>query len=465
MDTAGNLYRADPGNNRVRKVSGGVITTVAGNGTQGFSGDGGIATLARLSGPSGVAVDGSGNLYILDAGNGRVREVSPAGTSPRWLAEAAYRGIPAYLATAPNAIAADATGNLFVAEIAQIQKVTPVGIITTISRSSGANLAVDASGNLYVVIADAVQRVVPPGILVPTAGTGVTGYSGDGGPALQAQFNNPAGMAIASAGRIYVADSGNNSVRLMQPVNQSVIVAAVVNAASESANPVSPGQIVVIYGGGLGPPQAITNQPVNGVFGTNAGGTSVYFNAIPAPILYASATQISAIVPYGITGMTTAQLTVVYQGQVLPAFAVPVAATAPSLFTSNQTGAGQAAAINDVDGTLNSAANPVRIGAYVSLFATGEGLTLPAGVDGKLGGTVATHPIANVTATVGGLPATVQYSGGVFGDVSGLMQVNVQIPAGVTPGGYVPVVVTVGTSASNAGTWIAVAGNLGVCWR
>jgi uncharacterized protein (TIGR03437 family) len=134
-----------------------------------------------------------------------------------------------------------------------------------------------------------------------------------------------------------------------------------------------------------------------------------------------------------------------------------VAASAPSFFTSNQTGAGEAAAINVVDGTLNSAANPVKIGAYIELFATGEGQTTPAGVDGKVGGSIATHPNANVTATVGGIPAIVQYAGGVFGDVAGLMQVNLLIPAGVQPGGYVPVVLQVGTASSNLGTWIAVA--------
>jgi uncharacterized protein (TIGR03437 family) len=197
---------------------------------------------------------------------------------------------------------------------------------------------------------------------------------------------------------------------------------------------------------------------VNGGFPANVGGTAVFFNSIPAPVLYASATQITAIVPYGVTG-STAQLTVVYQGQIMQALSLPVAASAPSLFTSNQTVAGQAAAINVVDGTVNSAANPVKTGAYIELFATGEGQTNPAGVDGKVGGSTATHPAANVTATVGGIPATVQYAGGVFGDVAGLMQVNLLIPPGVQPGGYVPVVLQVGTATSNLGTWIAVAGN------
>jgi uncharacterized protein (TIGR03437 family) len=235
-------------------------------------------------------------------------------------------------------------------------------------------------------------------------------------------------------------------------------VNAVLDAASESASPVSPGKIVVIYGAGLGPSQPVLNQPSNGVFGTTLSGTTVAFSGNAAPVLYTSATQIIAVVPYEVTG-PTAQLTVVYEGQISAPFSVPVAAAAPSLFTANQTGAGEAAAINVVDGTLNSAANPVRTGAYISLFATGEGQTSPPGADGRIGGTVPTHPNGNVTVTVGGLTATVQYAGGVFGEVAGLMQINVLIPAGVQPGGYVPVVLQVGAAASNLGTWIAVTGN------
>jgi uncharacterized protein (TIGR03437 family) len=153
---------------------------------------------------------------------------------------------------------------------------------------------------------------------------------------------------------------------------------------------------------------------------------------------------------------TTAQVTVAYQGETSAAFTVPVALSAPSLFTSNQTGAGQAAAVN-ADGTANTAANPVKIGGHISLYATGEGQTAPAGIDGKLGGS---KPVLPVSATVGGIPAAVQYAGGAQGQVTGLMQVNVQIPAGVQPGGYVPVVLQVGDASTTPGAvWIAVSGN------
>ena len=214
----------------------------------------------------------------------------------------------------------------------------------------------------------------------------------------------------------------------------------------------------MIYGASLGPAALIANQANNGVFGTEVGGTIVSFNGTPAPILYASANQVAAIVPYATAG-TTAQVTIAYQGQSSDGFTVPVAASSPGIFTFNQSGAGQAAAINAVNGTVNTAANPVAIGGYISLYVTGEGQTMPGGVDGTLGGSTPTHPVLPVSVTVGGIPAVVQYKGGAPGLVAGLMQVNVQIPNGVQPGGYVPVLVQVGDTSTIAdAVWIAVSG-------
>jgi uncharacterized protein (TIGR03437 family) len=262
-------------------------------------------------------------------------------------------------------------------------------------------------------------------------------------------------MAVDAAGNLYVADSENNVVRILRPANRPVLIGAVVDAASQRDDPATPGKIVVVYGSGLGPSALIQNQPSNGQFGTELAGTRVTFNEIAAPILYTSATQVAAIVPYAVTGTT--QVTVAYQGEVSASFTVPVTASAPSLFTLNQTGAGQAAAINAVDGTVNTALSPVRIGGYISLYASGEGETMPGGVDGRIAGLTPTGPISRVSVTVGGIPATVLYAGSAPGQVAGLMQVNVQIPSGVQPGGYVPVVLQVGDRASSPAVWIAVA--------
>jgi hypothetical protein len=126
----------------------------------------------------------------------------------------------------------------------------------------------------------------------------------------------------------------------------------------------------------------------------------------------------------------------------------------------NQQGWGQAAAINAMEGSVNSAANPLKVGDYLSLFVTGEGQTSPGGVDGKVGGGLPASPVLPVRVTVDGIPAAVQYAGSVQGQVAGLMQVNVRIPDGVQPGGYVPVVLQVGnTSSASDVVWIAVSGN------
>ena len=255
-------------------------------------------------------------------------------------------------------------------------------------------------------------------------------------------------------------DLGNNTVRVLKPSSSSVILSAVVDAASQSAGPVSPGKIVVLYGGGLGPATLVQNQPENGVYTSQLAGTSVYFNGIAAPILYTSSTQVAAVVPYEITGPGV-QVTVTYRGETSPPFTVLLTAAAPGLFTLNQTGAGQAAALNAIDGSINTAVNPVKRGDFISLYATGEGPTTPAGADGKIAsGPPLPQPNLKVSATIGGLPAVVQYAGAAPNQVAGLMQVNVQVPSGVEPGGYVPVVLQIGSAATVAGAvWIAVAEN------
>ena len=112
-----------------------------------------------------------------------------------------------------------------------------------------------------------------------------------------------------------------------------------------------------------------------------------------------------------------------------------------------------------MDGTVNTAANPVKAGEFISIYATGEGQPLPAGIDGSLAASTPAHPMLPVSVTIGGLPTTVQYAGGAPGQVAGLMQLNVQIPSGVQPGGYVPVVLRVGDQTSSPEVWIAVTAN------
>ncbi len=442
VDAAGNLLIADSSNNRVRKISpDGIITTVAGNGTPGFSGDGGRATDARFWVPTSVTADRAGNLFIAD-GAGYIRRVSPDGTITTVAGTGAFTGPsgdggPAANArlSAPSGVVVDSAGNLFIAD-------------------PGWNFYT-GDGAYQSCCDHRIRKVSPDGTITTVAGNGVAGFYGDGGPAATAALNGPVSVAADGAGNVYVADAANNAIRMLQPTGRSLLIGAVLDAASLNADPVTPGKIVVIRGAELGPAELLQNQPVAGRFGTELAGTTVSFDGIAAPILAVSAAEITAVVPYAITGAKT-QVTATYRGNASQTFTAPVASSAPSLFTVNHTGAGQALAINAIDGAANSAANPVKIGDYVSLYATGEGQTAPGGVDGKLGGATPTHPVFPVTVSVGGIPATVQFVGGAPGQVAGLLQVNVQIPGGVQPGGYVPVVLQVGDRASSSEVWIAV---------
>ena len=246
VDSAGNIYIADSGNNRVRKVdaSTGYISTVAGNGTGGYSVDGILATSAELYNPTGVAVDSVGNIYIADSYNNRVRKVDTsgyistvAGTGPQ-----GYNG-DGILATSaelhqPNGVAVDSAGNIYIADFSnqRIRKVNAsTGYISTVAGdgtaafngdNSAANLAelnypngvaVDSAGNIY--IADTINYRIrkvdaSTGDISTVAGKGAPyGYSGDGGAAISAQLYNPEGVVVDSAGNIYIADSGNMRIR------------------------------------------------------------------------------------------------------------------------------------------------------------------------------------------------------------------------------------------------------------
>jgi uncharacterized protein (TIGR03437 family) len=457
-DKAGNLFVLDARNYRVRKISAdGIITTVAGNGTFGYSGDGGPATRASFGGFNcnimcgGLVVDDAGNLFIADPGNG-VRRVSPEGV----ITTVVPRG--EFFADGPAGVTLDLEGNLYIVGDSGVLKRSPDGAISTLaSLYNVLGVAAGRGGDVFITTTtyggevpdERVLQITQEGTKTSIAGVGPRGYSGDGGPASNAAMNAPAGIALDGAGNIYVADSGNDVIRVLSPAARSVVPAAVADAASQRLGPVSPGKIVVIYGAGMGPPDLVQNRPADGELGRELAGTRVLFNDIAAPILYTSAKQVAAVVPYGVTG-SSVQVTVQYRGEISAPLIVPVTPASPSIFTANQSGVGQAA-INAAGGTVNSAAHPARIGEFISLYATGEGQTRPVSSDGRITDSTTVRPVLPVRATVGGFPAVVQFAGAAPGQVAGLMQVNVQIPAGITPGGYVPVSLQVGDLVSRPG--------------
>jgi sugar lactone lactonase YvrE len=235
VDAAGNLYIADYYDNRVRKVTNGVITTVAGNGTAGFSGDNGPATSAQLYFPEGVALDSAGNLYITDAGNRRIRKVTNgvittlAGNGTLGFSGDNGPATSAQLA-GPEGLAVDSAGNLYIADVTnqRIRKVSN-GVITTVAGggSSGlgdngpatsaqvipAGVAVDSAGNLYIAdFGNGRIRKVSNGVITTVAGGGSSGL-GDNGPATSAQLSGPSGVAVDAGGNLYIADYDNFRIR------------------------------------------------------------------------------------------------------------------------------------------------------------------------------------------------------------------------------------------------------------
>ena len=184
-------------------------------------------------------------------------------------------------------------------------------------------------------------------------------------------------------------------------------------------------------------------------------GARVYFDGIAAPLVYTSAKQVSAIVPYEVAGKTTTQMRVEYLGAFSDPVSMPVTAAVPGIFTGDFSGTGQGAILNQ-DGTLNSAANPAERNSVVSIYATGEGQTAPAGLDGKIASDAPPKPALPVTVTVGGIFADVTYAGGAQGLVAGGMQINARVPADATPGNAVPVMVSVGDINSRSGVTIAI---------
>ncbi len=226
-DAGGVLWIADSSNFRVRKVdAAGVIATAAGLSGWAYAGDGGVATSAMLSAVSGVALDPAGNLFIADTNNARIRQVSTA----HIMTTVAGNGIignsgdggPAASARlfTPSSVAVDSAGNVYFGDLGRVRKVDATGAIDTeLTTTPGRTpaVAVDPSGNLYVADGDLVRKIDSYGTATTVAGTGTAGYSGDGGEATQAQLSNPTGTALDSDGNLYIADLGNARIRMVDP--------------------------------------------------------------------------------------------------------------------------------------------------------------------------------------------------------------------------------------------------------
>ena len=264
FDAAGNMYIADNGNSRIRKVdTNGIITTIAGTNSSGYSGDGGAAIKASLNSPNAVALDANGNVYIADASNGRIRKVATngiittfAGTNSTGYSGDGGAAINASL-NAPEDVAVDSLGNLYIADHfnVRIRKVDTNGIITTFAGTNSAGysgdggaavsaklsqpsgVALDASGDLY--IADTgnsrIRKVGTNGIITTVAGTNISGYAGDGGAAVNAELAAPVRVVMDASGDLYIADKGTNRIRKVD-TNGIITTVAGTNSAGYSGD-------------------------------------------------------------------------------------------------------------------------------------------------------------------------------------------------------------------------------------
>jgi uncharacterized protein (TIGR03437 family) len=294
-------------------------------------------------------------------------------------------------------------------------------------------------------------------------------YSPDGGKSFvpiavdltDPNFTFDATTVPPSAGfgliRIFAGDGLNTTMmdvgNLTTP--PGITVEGTVNAASFQGGPVSPGELLAIFGLGIGPPTGVGLQLTSGgLVSTLLGGVQVLFDGIPAPLTFVRADQVNVVVPYGVAGKQQTQVTLQFQGRSSNTITLPVAATSAGVFALDASGRGQGAILNQ-DQTVNGPANPAEKGSIIAIYANGAGQTDPPGVDGKPATPQLPKPLEKVTATVGGINAELLYAGAAPTLVAGVLQVNARIPAGV-PSGNVPVVITVGNTTSQSTITLAV---------
>ncbi|MDE3164707.1 MAG: hypothetical protein KGN36_02795, partial [Acidobacteriota bacterium] len=252
--------------------------------------------------------------------------------------------------------------------------------------------------------------------------------------------------------------TGSTTVNVTLTVTAPLLtISKVTNAASYAQGTLSPGEIVTLFGTSIGPVTPVGLQlDSTGKVATTLGGLEVLINNYPAPLIYVSNTQISAVVPYEVAQFATANVLVKFLGQTSNGVAVNIATTAPGLFTQNASGSGPGAILNQ-NGSVNGPSNPAAHGDTVVVYLTGEGQTSPAGVTGKVTTVSSTPPLTPgpllpVAVTIGGQPANWFFAGEAPGFVSGVMQLNVIVPAAAGSGPQAIVVLIGGNSSQNGVT-------------
>ena len=308
---------------------------------------------------------------------------------------------------------------------------------------------------------------LPPLLLRVESGGVPLNFVVDGTPGV---FTTPASIPAFVENRAplgtynYDITITGGSQKLIVPVTTIVttsglappFIGSIVNAASQIPGSVTPGEILSIYGFGAGPSDTagFTLDP-SGKVAASLNGAQVLFDGRPAPMIYGSASQANVIVPYEIANQSTTTMALQFGGVTSAAWTVPVAASAPGIFTLGSSGAGPAAVLNQ-DNSVNSASNPAAPGSIIQIYATGEGQTSPPSATGSITGTDLKTPILAVKVSIGGQDAVVQFAGSAGNAVAGLLQVNAVVPQAVAPGAAVPINISVGGVPSQSGVTIAV---------
>ena len=482
LDDAGNLYIADTENQRIRKVdSAGVISTVAGGGSS--VGDGDAATAAQLSHPRGVALDDAGNLYIADSLNDRIRKVNAAGVISTVAGDgtSGFSGDGGVAAAAqlnfPQGVALDGAGNLYIADRdnGRIRKVDSAGVISTVagggssvgdgSAATAAQLyslygvALDGAGNLYIsnMGNHRIRKVDSAEVISTVAGDGTRGFGGDGGAATAAQLNSPRGVAMDGAGNLYIADTGNDRIRRLTPIPKGPPLISSGGIVLATGTPVlkriSPNSLISVFGQNFAPEGTQALSPrldAEGRVAANLAGTCLEIDGKRAPLFAVFTTQINAQAPSDLTpGQSRAvairgcDTEMEEQGGTVAT--VETVAVSPAFFSfqSNTDGRNPIVALHDGGPDLAGSPGaipgveltPAEPGEYISLFGTGFGTTEPQLETGQIPYGLA-HLANDVSFTFDGIAVPswdVRYAGAAP-CCAGLYQFTVRVPADFSNG-------------------------------